>query len=189
MQADYRQHALLTAAGISPPQLPAFLLEQLLPAISARLVAQPPLSEGSAAQLEGLHLAVVGSLSRGVPLPAEQLEQLKQAPLVIDDGQAKTASLFMVLGEQAEGLRPIVSGPGFPLRPLPAKYAVRRRHCVHPKGCRPHNTVQPPYSYRCLWVMRAYGYHNSVRAHDIAAHPRGLRRDEGEPVACQQLPR
>ena len=134
MQADYQQHALLTAAEISPPLLPAFLLDRLLPAIAARLMAQPPLSAEAVAQLEGLHLAAVGSLSRSMPLAAEQLEQLKQAPLVIDDGQAKTASLFMVLGEEAEGLRPVVSGPGFPLRPLPAKYAVRGTRCVL-QGC------------------------------------------------------
>ena len=124
-QADHQQYALLRAAGRDPPPLPAFLLDQLLPAIGARLAAQPPLSAEAVAQLEELHVAAVGSLSREMPLSAPQLEHLEQALLVFDGGQAKTASAFMVLGEDAEGLRPVVSGPGFPLRPLPSKYSVR----------------------------------------------------------------
>ncbi len=127
-QADHQQYALLRAAGLDPPLLAAFLLDQLLPAIGDRLAAQPPLSAEAVAKLEELHIAAVGSLSREMPLSAQQLEQLGQALLVFDDGQAKTASVFMVLGDDAEGLRPIVSGPGFPLRPLPAKFSVRSRH-------------------------------------------------------------
>ncbi len=131
-QADHQQYALLRAAGVDPPPLAAFLLDQVLPAIGARLAAQPPLSAEAVAQLEELHTAAVGSLSREMPLPTQQLEQLKQALLVFDDGQATMASDFMVLGQDAEGLRPIVSGPGFPLRPLPAKFSVRSRHLSVP---------------------------------------------------------
>jgi hypothetical protein len=146
-QVDYQQHSLLTAAGVNPPLLPAFLQDQLLPAIASRLTAQPPPPDGAASQLAQLHIAAVRSLSEAframapagfsvrqaapggggvTPLSAHQLQELKQVQLVVDNGRGAPAAAFMVLGASAEGLRPIVAGPGFPLRPLPINYAVRQ---------------------------------------------------------------
>ena len=117
------------------------------------MAGQPPPDGAASAQLAHLHVAAIRSLSeafdamgptavtwgaasggagvsRGgsssgpTPLSAQQLEQLKQAQLVVDDGRTGLASAFMVLGDSAEGLRPIVIGPDFPLRPLPMNYAV-----------------------------------------------------------------
>ena len=75
-------------------------------------------------------VATVGGAPGGggvTPLSTHQLEQLKQAHLVVDDRRTAPAAAFMVLGAAAEGLRPIVAGPGFPLRPLPINYTVRCR--------------------------------------------------------------
>lgn len=122
------QGQLLRGANLTAPDECSWLLSTLLPRLETDVVGARSPQPSAKASLKQLLMGALQALSRlqcSRPFTEQEQARLPQLRLVIDaEGRKQQASRFVLLDGAADGLRPLMSGPEWPLQPLPSEYGA-----------------------------------------------------------------
>lgn len=122
------QGHLLRAANLEAPDECSWLMNTLLPRLTedaADTSRQQRTSQDSLKRLLMAALHALAGILSSRPFTDEEQARLAELPIVVDaDGRQQTASRFVLLEGAADGLRPLMAGPEWPLQALPAEYSA-----------------------------------------------------------------